>query len=439
MAETSLLQSSLPEPRDAARCIACGTCLQACPVYAAEAHEELAPRGRNTRIFELLKNLDRPEEIKNISKCLLCGRCTMVCPRGIHNDRIVAYLRSKSIERTGLPLMKKVVFRKMLLNRKHMGRALRAAAKLQFLMPEAKIVEAGPVRLTPAPAPVRHLPLFLSGLAGGRTLPSVAPSFLSEQLPVNTPPAGSAGHIRKVAYFSGCSAEFILPQTGLATVRLFSQAGFEVVFPKEQGCCGLAAHANGDVETAMKMAVHNCNVLEETGADAVVTGCATCGSALKTLWPRLSRNPEEQARLKALADKVLDVSELVLEACDPGKFSCVSALPAGASVTWHEPCHLARHQNVSREPLTLLRRTFGTDFRELSKPGCCGFGGSFSLCNYPMSKTIAQEKAKYLKKSGADYVVTSCPGCMIQLMDLMIRHEIPGRVLHLAEALTFKA
>ncbi|MCL1940110.1 MAG: (Fe-S)-binding protein [Desulfovibrionaceae bacterium] len=424
--------------KQAALCLACGTCLQTCPVYAGEPREILTARGRNNRIHELLRLKADPEGLKDIGKCLLCGRCTMVCPRGIRNDLIVSMLRQAQVDRNGLPTGKKIAFRKLLLNRKAMRRTLRAASRVQGLLPETADVQAGFSLQGNAPAPIRHLPALLPRFARGRNVPSIASEFLSDALPEETPAVNPSGKPVRVAYFSGCAAEFLLPDTGKAVVRLLSEAGMDVVFPKEQGCCGLAVHANGDHETARRMALHNLDVLEKCRVDSVVTGCATCGSAMRDMWPRIGNTPEETARLAAMAIKVKDVSEIVLAACDFADFSCRSALPKGATVTWHEPCHLARLQHVSREPLTILQRTFGDDFRELSRQGCCGFGGSFNLYNYDLSREIGSEKAAALRESGAEYVITSCPGCLIQLADTMARHKIPGRIVHLAEAVAFR-
>ena len=431
--ENSFVQECL---RESAQCIGCGTCLTSCPVYAQEAREELTARGRNRHILALLEGYGDAAEV--VGKCLLCGRCTMVCPRGIRNDLIVAGLRGLMVQRDGLPFAKSVAFRRLLSDRKLMGRALRFAAAAQRLMPSEDGVGIGNLCDPPRPT-VRHLPLFFSALGRGRRLPAVASDFLSERLPEENPASGVTGKKLRVAYFAGCATEFVLPRTGEAVVRVLTEAGMDVVFPHAQGCCGLASHANGDVETAAAMARHNLDVLEHTNADLIVTSCATCGTALRDIWPRLALTDDERRRFVTLAGKTHDVSELILSAATPGVFSCYSNLPRGATITWHEPCHLGRHQHVSREPLTILRRTFGSAFHELREAGCCGFGGSFNLYHYGMSQKIGLHKADNIREAGADYVVTSCPGCLIQIMDLMAQHGIPGRVIHLAEAISFRA
>lgn len=422
--------------RESTRCIGCGTCLASCPVYAQEPREELTARGRNRHIFDLLE-AKGDEAKKDLFKCVLCGRCTMVCPRGIRNDIVVERLRELQVQRDGLPKAKGLVFRQLLSNRKTMAKAIRLAAQAQKLLPAEKGVAFG-VAGDPAQPTVRHLPLFFSGLMKDRRLPSVADKFLSERLPEENPSTAAQKRKIRVAYFVGCATEFVLPASGEAIVRVLNEAGVDVVIPKEQGCCGLAVHVNGDIETSTAMALHNLEVLEKIDADYIITSCATCGSALRDIWPRMARNAEEKKRFEALAAKVRDASELILSFSYTEKFPYKPALPRGTTVTWHEPCHLGRHQHVSREPLTVLRRTFGEDFHALKETGCCGFGGSFNVYNYDLSKKIGSLKAENVRETGADYVISACPGCQIQLMDQMAQHGIPGRVIHLAEAITFR-
>ena len=66
---------------------------------------------------------------------------------------------------------------------------------------------------------------------------------------------------------------------------------------------------------------------------------------------------------------------------------------------------------------------------------CCGMAGTFSLYYYELSKKIADKKMQAVKATGADIVATSCPGCMIQLIDGAIRNGMPVRVMHIMELL----
>lgn len=419
------------------KCIGCGSCLHACPVYRECPDERVVSRGRN----QLLRSLGYDagglsgDVAELFSRCLLCAQCVAACPRGVKNDLVVMAARAELIRRSGLGWKKSMAFRSILADRRAMGRALRLASKLQRLLPGKaqgggeKAAAGGPKPLT-----LRHLPLFFMGLSGGRHLPSIAGEFLSETLPESNPATRKVdGRELRVAFFAGCATEFVLPRVGHALVRLLNARGVDVVFPKDQGCCGLAVQANGDVETARSMALANLEALNRCGADIVVTGCATCGSQLKEGWKTLFRGDPREAAFKEMGERVRDVSELLVELADYKPLRFRSGLPPGTRVTYHEPCHLSRHQGVREQPRRILDAAFGNAFTEMDRNGCCGCGGSFALSNPELSKRIGEEKIDAVERSRAEVVVNTCPGCMMQLVDGIERRGAKQRVFHLVE------
>jgi glycolate oxidase iron-sulfur subunit len=112
-----------------------------------------------------------------------------------------------------------------------------------------------------------------------------------------------------------------------------------------------------------------------------------------------------------------------------------SRLPANSTVTYHYPCHSLRYPDASRYPVDLLKQVFGADYVELENTSCCGCGGSFNLHHYDLSRQIGQSKIDSIRKTRADYVVTSCPGCMIQITDGLHRCEAHPKVVHLMDAI----
>ena len=64
---------------------------------------------------------------------------------------------------------------------------------------------------------------------------------------------------------------------------------------------------------------------------------------------------------------------------------------------------------------------------------CCGMAGTFSIYYYDLSRKIADKKMATIKTTGADIVATGCPGCMMQLIDNTMRHEMPVQVKHIIE------
>jgi glycolate oxidase iron-sulfur subunit len=436
-AETS--RSAIDRIRpDLQRCVGCGNCLHVCPVYRQTGDETYVARGRN----QLLKQyLDDPAELNRdvpdrFDRCLLCGRCTAVCPQQVPNDQVTIAARQARLAAFGLSLPKTLAFRHLLTDRARMGAALRLAGRLQRLLPASAAGSPNGLKHIPSEPTglIRHLPLFLGGLGGGRALPPLAGRALSALAPEISRPGGGRKPLLRVAYFAGCATEFCMPQVGRALIDLVTELGAELVLPRQQGCCGLAVYANGDLETARALAHHNLDVLRRTGADLVVTGCATCGSALKDGWSRLAVDEAEDERFRDLAGRVRDISELLVELGGYVRLPFTSRLPAGTRVTYHDPCHLARFQQVTAPPRTILRQVFGDAFTEMTPNGCCGCGGSFSIADYRLSQDIARQKIDAIEGSGADAVVNTCPGCMLQLIDNIARRRLPQRVVHLVEA-----
>ena len=424
----------------AEKCVRCGLCLTVCPVYAEEQDERYVARGRNRLLSEIVDNhKGLTTGLKDrFSKCLLCRRCTMVCPQGVRTDLLNIAARAELVKGDGLPVYKSLPFRKVLNDRKLMRKALKAASKFQWLLPATKEPE-NKIHHIPlqTEGKIRHIPMFLAGLGGGRQLPPIAKRSLSEDIPELHPPVADVKNRNlRVAYFSGCATEFSFPEVGKALITVLNKLGVEVVFPKEQGCCGIAVFASGDLDTAREMARHNLDVFSQLDADLIVTGCATCGSALKDGWASyLPKNEEEREAFETFGGKVRDISELLVDLADFKPLRYRSILPENTRVTYHDPCHLARYQGVIDQPRKILKQVFGNNFVEMDDNGCCGMGGSFNVEHYELSKKIAKKKIDSVARTNADVVINTCPGCMIQLIDNIERHHLPQRVVHMVEAI----
>ncbi len=171
--------------------------------------------------------------------------------------------------------------------------------------------------------------------------------------------------------------------------------------------------------------------LEGMHGEAVLTACPTCGSALKHFIPRLlAGDPEWSLRAEVLAERTVDATEYLAERVD---LPAASA-PAGVRVTYHDPCHLARGQGVRSQPRDLVTRVAGHDLVELaSAEVCCGGAGSFLLTHPSLSRKIGDRKAAEIAATGADVVVTSCPGCRMQLTGSLRRDGMGQRVCHTVE------
>ena len=410
---------------DVEQCMKCGFCSYFCPVYREEKEEKGVARGKNQLIrFALAGEQELTKGFyEALDNCLLCKTCVQHCPSKTRIDHSVTAARGDYAAEKGLPLSKQFVFRYIIPNRGLFGLGLRIASWFQFILPKRE-------------GKFRHLPQVLTAMGAGRAIPDIAPKFLRKMLPATTPSAGTAKY--RVGYFSGCSTEYIYPDLGKMIVDVLQNLDCEVVFDDRQGCCGAPVFLSGDFQTGRQLAEKNVDAFED--CDFVVSGCATCSSGLSEYPTYLADSSEKQERFENFAEKVKDFNEFVVDilATDLSRLELKPEF-RGKSVTWHDPCHLGRHQGISAQPRKILEALVGLNFVEMPDADrCCGFGGSFSITHYDTSKKIGDHKADGVAASGADAVVTACPGCIMQLRDTLSRANSDAEVLHIGELFTVK-
>ncbi|MHC4599517.1 MAG: (Fe-S)-binding protein [Planctomycetota bacterium] len=406
---------------DVLQCMKCGFCAYFCPVFKEEKVEKSLARGKNYLVKGVLEGRQEltPGLVDVLNKCLLCKTCVFYCPAKARIDRSVTAARADLVAAKGLPWAKRFVFHTLLPHRRLFGTILRIASWFQWILP--------------GQGKVRHLPEFLHALGRGRNIPTIAEVFLRESLPtVVGPPPGQRVRGR-VAFFAGCAMEFMFPEKAIAMVDHLASLGLEVTFDRRQGCCGAPVYLSGDFETGRKMALKNVGALEKY--DAVITGCATCTSGLKDYGQYLARDDAEKKRFEAFASKVRMYGEYLVDDLGiPDGGYRVREAYRGKKVTWHDPCHLSRHQEIRTQPREVLKNLEGVEYVEMpNADACCGLGGSFSIHYYELSKSIADQKLQGILKTGAEVVVTSCPGCIIQITDALVRNRHPIPVVHLAD------
>jgi glycolate oxidase iron-sulfur subunit len=91
-------------------------------------------------------------------------------------------------------------------------------------------------------------------------------------------------------------------------------------------------------------------------------------------------------------------------------------------------------QAIRDEPRRLLGSIEGLKYVEMEGADeCCGLGGSFGITHRDVSLVIQAKKMQSIKRTGAQIVVTSCPGCLIQLRDGARRHGLPVEVMHISQ------
>ena len=408
-----------PKFKQALQCIRCASCLNVCPVFrlvGGHVFGKIYTGGIGTILTAWFDELKKSEDIQSL--CIQCGNCVDVCPGKIDIPALILELRRRLAVEQGQPIAQKVIF-SVVNNRKLFHSMLRTGYLTQ--KPFAK------------DGFIRHLPMFLSDLTDFRSLPAIAEVPFRDKFKTIEQPKSE----EKIAFYSGCLIDFAYPEMGEAVVKTLNKAGFEVVFPEGQTCCGAPARYSGAYEAAAQNASDNIDALLQEDVRYVVSACPTCTVSLKKDFLDTFESLGQTARLpaaKALAAKVVDFSSLVKVLVDEGRLTLKQGKQLG-KITYHDSCHLKRTLKADQQPRELLREA-GFEIAEMYESDmCCGMGGSYSLKLPEISAPILARKLKNIQQTGAERVAMDCPGCVMQIRGGLDKGEARIAVEHTAELL----
>ncbi len=361
---------------DAFSCTECGRCQDACPAYAtdkrlspkllimgvrdhllAEGPKALAAR-ESDGAYEgpPIAGTSVPEE--SIWDCVTCGACVRECPVNIeHIDHIVDLRRQLVMVESSFP----------------------AEAE-----PMLRDVER---QSNPWGKPQAERAAWAEGL-GVRVLEPGDP-------------------VPEVLYWVGCAASFDerAQTSARSTAKLLKAAGvdFAILGPRE-ACNGDPARRMGNEYVFQAYAEQNVETLNEAGVRRIVTSCPHCFNALANEYPDFGGRYE-----------VVHHTELLAELVREGRLS-----PAAGeqTITYHDSCYLARHNDVLAPPRELAAAV-GRPI-EMARSGrrtfCCGAGGAHMWME-ENARPINEERVREAAATGADTLAVACPFCTVMLDD----------------------
>jgi glycolate oxidase iron-sulfur subunit len=386
-------------------CVHCGFCLQACPTYLNLEDENDSPRGRIFLMRSLLEGTVKPDDPsvqQHIDQCLGCRACEPVCPSGVPYGQLLEATRATLREYKPVPFIARLI--------------LFVFARPWLLRPAmflSRLLAATPI------------PTLLSGVKGrlGFAMAMLASTGRSiERSPYNPASRGERG---TVATLRGCVMDGLFNQTNRATDRVLAVNGYAIVGARGQQCCGaLHAHA-GDLDTARNLARRNIAAFERSGAEFIAVNAAGCGAIMKEYGHLLKDDPAWHDRAAAIGSRVRDVSEL-LAAAGPRQGG-----PLPIRITYDAPCHLQHAQRVTQAPLSVLAAIPGLELVPLhDSDQCCGSAGIYNLIEPETSDAVLAPKLANIKATGAPFVATGNPGCLMQIGAGLIRSGMSARSIH---------
>ena len=400
------------------RCVRCGACANVCPVYRLVGghrygHIYIGAIGLILTYF--FHGRDKARNL--VQNCLNCGACRAVCASGINLPELINEVHIRIRNEENRPLPGRLI-----------STVIKNRALFHGLLRSAQAVQKPLTKGTPY---LRHLPHILAGNQDFRVLPAITDKPFRDRWPELKPRVASPRY--KAALFVGCAQDFVYPEQAAAGVRLLANMGVSLDFPIQQSCCGLPVKMMGEKQAAMDVARRNVTAFGSADYGYILTMCASCASYLKNVYPSLlARHGKTPEEVRSFSDKVVDFSSFVHDilGVKPEQFKA-----SGRKAAYHSPCHLCRGLGVTEAPRELLK-TAGIEYIPVEEEDvCCGFGGSFSVKFPELSAEILKKKLDYVEESGAEVLVTDCPGCVMQLRGGVEQRGSRLEVRHIAEEL----
>mgnify|MGYP000027956493 FL=1 len=384
MAEFSLSENlPIGDLLNISACARCKECYLYCPVYDVDRRKFLTPGEKLKRLVSILKKEKgllaflfgsrvKEEDIKDFAsalyECSICAQCREVCPSGIDTPRLWERIRASLVSSGYGPLPQQKTISQSIKNYDN-----------PWMQPR--------------------------GMRGKWAERAFKEGRISK--PVQDITKNRA----KVLYYVGCTASYDqnITEVAINFVELMNIAGIEfgILGPREK-CCGSTPLRIGDYQTFEQQAVANINLFTELKVETVVFSCSGCFKTMN----------QDYREVKKLPFRTLHLVQFLLELIEEKRIIPLKEVPV--NITYHDPCHLGRHNKLYDEPREILKRIPGVKIiemkrsRELSR--CCGAGGGVKAGFPPINNAMTDMRIEDAESTGADELVTACPFCYQSLL-----------------------
>jgi len=419
-----------PTQNDLDKCVHCGLCLNACPTYRELGVEMDSPRGRIYQMVQVATGQVplNPTYTEHMDLCLGCRACETACPSGVEYGKLIEAartelnaMRPKSFFRS---TVENIVFKHLLASRWMLSVVgfslwLYQNTGLQSLVRATGILKLMGLAEIEQLTPTAERPTFFGKIG------QVFPAEGKQQ-------KAAEGHPqKKVALLAGCMQNVFFAKLNEATVRVLQKNGCEVHVVAEQTCCGALHAHSGFRDEARALARKNIDAMVDGGFDAIISNTGGCGATLKEYHHLLEHDAAYAHRAEKFVGLMRDVNEF-LASIDLNP----NMKPINARVTYQDSCHLAHGQKVTKAPRQLISRIPGITFVEMPNASiCCGSAGIYNVVQNELAMEILASKMGNVNVTKADRVISSNPGCMLQLRAGEKLHGQNRPVQHVVELL----
>lgn len=378
-------------------CIQCGKCTGGCPMAIKT---RLNPRALIYRLLIAGNGFDL-EGREELWDCTTCSTCASRCPKQVNPMEMVIALRSQFVEK---------------------GR----------VHPNVKTALESTFRY-----------------GNPLTMPREDRAAWVGELPVKFYEEGL-----EYLFFVGCTPSYDprVQQVARSLARLLERAGVDYgILGEGESCCGSEIRRLGEAGLFEMIVEENQELYKSMKVHNMFTTSPHCFNVFKNDYPKNGLQVQHYTQLLAgLLAKDADARQGDARTGDaPLSLHAKTDLRPGrlyfnggveATVTYHDPCYLGKHNQIFDEPRKVLQSIPGVRLVEMDrsreKSLCCeGGGGRMWLEGTNPGTRLAQMRVKEALETGAEILATACPFCLLTL-DEAVKHLNAAeriRVMDIAE------
>jgi L-lactate dehydrogenase complex protein LldE len=218
------------------------------------------------------------------------------------------------------------------------------------------------------------------------------------------------------------------PGSGMAGIKLIQREGVQVIYPKQQTCCGQPAYNSGFPKEAKKVAFKQIRLFPENYPIVVPSG--SCAAMMKHHYPLLFEGDPDFDLIKQFSNRIYELSEFLVRILkirleDQG---------TPTKVTWHSSCHALREMHIIEDSKSLIRQLQNVELVELQNEyECCGFGGTFAVKQPDISGAMVADKVADIHQTGASRLLAGDCGCLMNISGAMEYQNVPVKGQYFAE------
>jgi L-lactate dehydrogenase complex protein LldE len=241
----------------------------------------------------------------------------------------------------------------------------------------------------------------------------------------------------KVGLFIPCYIDAFFPEVGIATLELLERLGVEVVYPLDQTCCGQPMGNSGCQEDAR--ATEALFVKNFAAFDYIVGPTGSCTHHIRDNLTAIPQTPD----VVRVRRNAYELVEFLHDIVGVREFPWAEFPHA---VGLHNGCSSLRALRTAKateiaeppfsKPMDLLSKVKGIRFVSPKRPDeCCGFGGTFSVFEEPVSAKMGYDKVTDHLSAGAEYIVSADMSCIMHQRGCAERMGVPIKFIHIAQIL----